>query len=168
MRGTVASEPGVERASRRAADASAELRRGLILITALLATAGAAATYLAPLPAELRASTAYGVILGVLGAFQMASAVVALVHPRRRWLMTAALGGHAVVALWLAAAMGALPDPDPWQPVSSVVGFAGIVVVALESLGVALLVTLIVIGPVPAAPHAEGCSSMQPPRLWRF
>ena len=125
------------------------LRRGPALITAVLATVGGAATYLCPLPAELRASTAYGILFAGLGLAQIGAAVAVLIQPYRRWVLGGAAVAAAVMALYAADRVGLLPDPDPWQPVNAVIGATGVLEAGLQTLAVVLLATLAALGPRP-------------------
>lgn len=122
-------------------------RRGALLVIVVAATAGGAATYLAALPAQLRASIPYGLCFAILGLFQIGAAVAVLVRPRRRWLLTAAGGAGAVAAWWGLDQLGLMPEPDPWQPLNTVIGFTGAVVAGLQILSLVLLVILAGRGP---------------------
>lgn len=131
----------------RAATHVARPNRGSVLITAVLASAGGAGVYLAALPAQLRASTPYGICFAVLGLFQIGAAIAVLVLPCRRRLLVAAAGAAIVAAWWGVDQLGLMPDPDPWQPVNTVIGATGAVEAGLQVLAVVLLAVLAVRGP---------------------
>jgi acetyl esterase/lipase len=142
MAGLVSSPPGIAEND----GGVSRPRRGPALITASAATVGAAATYLAALPAQLDASAGYAILFVVLGLSQIGLAVAVLARPSRRWALGAAAAAAAVVLLWLAGRSGWLPDPDPWQPVDDVIGFVGALVSLLEGIAAALLVGVAVVG----------------------
>ncbi|HEX9028148.1 MAG TPA: hypothetical protein VF823_03160, partial [Anaerolineales bacterium] len=59
------------------------LRRGPVLILALLAAMGGAAIYIFALPALWRIAWPYGLLFTVLGAAQLGTAVAVLIRPAR-------------------------------------------------------------------------------------
>jgi len=125
-------------------------RRGPILLTALLATTGAAMIYLVPLAALWRLSWLDAVLFAILGAAQLAATVTVLSRPSRRRVLLGVAPAAAVVLWWgLVRLAGAWPDPNPWQPVNSVLGFAADVCASLQIVGVLLLAVAIVRGPRP-------------------
>ena len=71
-----------------------KLRRGPLLVTALVAAVGGAAIYLVALPPLWRMSWPYGVLVAGLGAAQFGTAVAVLTRPVRRRVQ----GGQASLA----------------------------------------------------------------------
>ncbi|WP_433432173.1 alpha/beta hydrolase fold domain-containing protein [Nonomuraea sp. CA-141351] len=131
-------------------------KRTPLLTTALLAAVGGAAIYLAPLAAVWRMAWPYGLLFLALGATQLGTAAGALARPVPRRLLLAATTALVVVALWVLTRLaGVLPGPDPWMPGNSVIGFTDYVCAALESVAVAGLAGVVVLGPRPRR------------RLWR-
>lgn len=125
-------------------------RRGPFLLTALFATTGAAMIYLVPLAALWRLSWLDAVLFGFLGATQLSATGTVLIRPSRRRALLATAAAAAVVLWWgLVRLAGAWPDPNPWQPVNSVLGFAADVCAGLEILGMLLLTVAVVRGPRP-------------------
>jgi acetyl esterase/lipase len=129
--------------------AVARLRRGPLLIVALLAAVGAAAIYLLALPAEFRNSLIFGIVFAALGIAQVGSAVAVLVRPTRPRLLLAAGAAGAAVVLWLLARFGGVFAPDPWLPVNSVIGFTDTLCAALAIIAGLLLAGHALRGPRP-------------------
>src|SRR5207244_2158397 len=110
------------------------LRRGPLLITALLASVGGGAIYLFALRALWRMSWPYGLLFTVLGVAQFGTAIAVLARPVRRGVLFAVAAALAVLALWvLERVAGVLPPPDPWIPVNSVIGFNDYICAGLEA-----------------------------------
>ncbi|MEU8251371.1 alpha/beta hydrolase [Nonomuraea sp. NPDC048916] len=123
------------------------VKRGPLLITALLAAAGGTAIYLAPLAAVWRMSWPYGLLFLALGATQLGTGAGVLARPAPRRLLLAATAALVVVTLWaLTRLAGILPGPDPWMPGNSVIGFTDYVCAALEGIAVAGLAGVAVLG----------------------
>jgi acetyl esterase/lipase len=111
------------------------LRRGPLLVTALLAAVGGAAIYVFGLPALWRMSWPYGLLFTALGVAQFGTAGTVLSRPVRWRVLLAAATALAVVVLWaLVRLVGVLPAPDPWVPVNSVIGFADDVCAGLQTI----------------------------------
>jgi acetyl esterase/lipase len=108
------------------------VRRGPLLITALGAAIGGAAIYLVALPALWRMSWPYGVLFAALGIAQLVTAGAAFARPVRRRLHLAAAAALSVIVV--RTLTGLLPDPNPWVPVDSVIGFVDLICVGLESI----------------------------------
>lgn len=126
------------------------LRRGPLLITALLAAVGGGAIYLSALPSLWRMSWPYGLLFTALGVAQLGTAVAVLAHPVRRRVLLAAAAALTVLALWvLERIAGVLPLPDPWIPVNSVIGFADYICAGLEAIAVVGLVGVATLGARP-------------------
>jgi acetyl esterase/lipase len=131
---------------------AAVLRRGPLLITALLAAVGGAAIYVFALPALWRMSWPYGLLFTMLGGAQFGAAVAVLARPVRRRVLLAATAALAVVTLWvLVRIAGVLPAPDPWIPVNSVIGFTSYVCAGLQTV---------------AAVGLAGVAARLPPPRW--
>lgn len=104
------------------------MRRSPLLIMSAVASVGATAIYLLPLPAVVRMSWPYALLFTAVGAVQLIAAGVVVTRPSRARLLLAAAAAFAVVVLWALARLGGvLPDPDPWVPANSVIGFTDIV-----------------------------------------
>ncbi|MFL6140728.1 MAG: alpha/beta hydrolase fold domain-containing protein [Labedaea sp.] len=125
------------------------LKRGPLLIVALIAAVGAAVIYLAALPAEFRVSVIFGIVFAVLGLAQFGTAAAVLARPTRRRLWYAAGATGPVLLLWVLARMTGLFAPDPWVPVSSVIGFTDYLVALLEIIAALLLAGHALLGPRP-------------------
>jgi acetyl esterase/lipase len=126
------------------------LRRGPVLVLGLVAATGGAVVYLVAQPGLWRMAWPYGAVFAALGLIQLAAAAAVLARPSRAMLGGAAAAALAVVALWaLARVLAVLPDPDPWAPVNSVIGFTGDLCAALQALAAVLLAVLAVRGPRP-------------------
>jgi acetyl esterase/lipase len=126
------------------------LRRGPLLITALLAAVGGAAIYLVAQAATWRLSWPYGLLFAGLGVAQLATAAAVLARPTRRRILAAATAALAVIALWaLVRPAGALPAPDPWSPVDSVIGFTDTLCAVLQAIAAAALLAMAAAGPRP-------------------
>jgi acetyl esterase/lipase len=123
------------------------LRRGLLLITALLAAIGGGAIYILALPALWRMSWPYGLLFTGLGLTQLGLTVAVLVHPERQRVMLAAVAALIVVLLWGLARL--LPSPDPWVPVNSVIGFTYDICAGLQAIAAVGLMGAAVFKPVP-------------------
>lgn len=109
------------------------VRKSPLLIISLAAALGATAIYLLPLPAVGRMSWPFVVVFAGLSLVQLFSAVLVLAEPTWTRLLFASAGALTVFALWvLVRLVGALPDPDPWIPVNSVIGFTDGVCAGLE------------------------------------
>ncbi len=117
------------------------LRRGALLITALLAAVSGAAIYSFGLPALWRTSWPYALLFTLFGVVQLGTAVVILAHPTRRRVLLTAGVALAVLALWaLERIAWVLPLRDPWIPVNSAIGFTDYLCAALEAIaGVGLI-----------------------------
>jgi len=115
-----------------------------------MAEVGGAAIYLLPLPALWRMSWPYGLLFATLGAAQLGTAVAVLSRPVRRRVLFAAAAALAVVVLWaLVRLEGALPAPDPWVPVNSVIGFTDYICAGLQAIAAVGLVAVAALGPRP-------------------
>ena len=127
---------------------SNNLQRNLLLGTALLAAVGGAAIYLFALPALWHMSSIYGLLFTALGTAQLITAIAVWARPLRQRILLAADLALIVVMLWvLARILRILPPPDPWIPVNSVIGFTDTICAALEAIGAAGLVTVVILRP---------------------
>jgi hypothetical protein len=114
------------------------LRSGLLGPALLSASAGA--IHLAVAPQHLRESPALGELFVVLGAAQLAWAVLAAVRPRRP-LLWAAAGANALVAvLWAVSRTAGLP---PLVPAREAVGVLDVLATACEVTLAAFLCSLL-------------------------
>ncbi len=128
----------------------AVLRRGPLLITALLAAVGGAAIYVFALPALWRMTWPYGLLFAALGVAQFGTTVAVLARPLRQRVLLAAAAALAVVVLWaLVRLAGVLPAPDPWVPVNSVIGFTDDVCAGLQTIAALGLIGVAALGPRP-------------------
>jgi acetyl esterase/lipase len=100
---------------------------------------GGAAVCLAVVPAQLRVSLAYGLVFAIVAVAQAGLAVGLLVAPTRQRLAAATAVSLAVVAVWVLARTVGLPDPNPWLPFDTTVGFTDWLCAALEVLAAVLL-----------------------------
>jgi acetyl esterase/lipase len=126
------------------------LRRGPLLITALLAAVGGAAIYVFALPALWRMSWPYGLLFTALGVAQFGTTIAVLARPVRQRALLAAAAALTVVVLWaLVRLAGVLPAPDPWVPVNSVIGFTDDVCAGLQTIAALGLIGVAALGPQP-------------------
>lgn len=126
------------------------LPRGLQLIAALLAAVGGAAIYMLALPALWRMSWPYGILFLTLGILQAGTVVALLARPTPRRALSAAAAALVVFVLWALARLArALPSPDPWIPVNSVIGFTDYICAGLELLATASLTAMAAMRPRP-------------------
>jgi acetyl esterase/lipase len=113
--------------------------RGPLLISAAAFSLGAAAVYLAVLPAHLQANLVHGILFAAAGMAQAGLAVALLVSATRQRLVAAAAVSLAVVTVWMLAHTTGLPGPSPWLPLDTAVGFTDVLCAALEVLAAVLL-----------------------------
>ena len=127
-----------------------KLRRGPLLVIALLAALGATVIYLAPLFAEFRTSVPFGIVFAVLGLAQLDTIGAVLARPtvRNLWFATGVAG--AVVVFWALERIGGVFTPDPWQPVNSVIGFTDDICAALAAFAGIVFAILAALGTRPA------------------
>jgi acetyl esterase/lipase len=126
-----------------------------MLVTALLVAVGAGAIYMLALPALWRISWLYGILFTALGVAQLGTTVAVLSRPVRLRVLLAAGVALAVVLLWaLVRLAGVLPQPDPWIPANSVIGFTDDICAGLEMIAVLGLAGVAAFGtrPRPALP----------------
>ncbi|MEJ2555926.1 MAG: alpha/beta hydrolase [Anaerolineae bacterium] len=126
------------------------LRRGPLLITALLAAVGGGAIYVFALPALWRMSWPYGLLFTALGVAQFGTVGAVLSRPVRWRVLLAAATALAVVVLWaLVRFAGVLPALDPWVPANSVIGFADYICAGLQTIAALGLAGVAALGPRP-------------------
>lgn len=114
------------------------LRRGPLLITSLLAVAGGALIYLAPLAAVWRIAWPYALLFAALGTAQLGTVARVLARPTPRRVLWAAAAALAGLVVWLLThGTPVLPGPSPWIPIDSVIGFADYICAGLQVIGVA-------------------------------
>lgn len=124
------------------------VRRGSLLVIAVVAALGSAAIYLAPLLAELRQSVPFGILFAVLGLAQLYTVGAVLTKPTVRNLVLA--GGVAgLVVLFRGLAFTGLFVPDPWQPIDSVIGFTDGICAGLAALATVIFAVLALRGTRP-------------------
>lgn len=119
--------------------------RPAAVVLGALGSIGAALIYVPTVPAVWAMSAPYAVLFGLQGAAQLGTGVWLLVRPTRVGGMLAVAGAILVILLFaLARVVRVLPDPDPWLPVNSTIGFtdtlcAVVELASLLSLSFALL-----------------------------
>jgi acetyl esterase/lipase len=128
-----------------------------LLWLGVLAAAGAAAIYAPGIPTLWITSRPYATLAGMLAGIQLALSVLALAKPTRPRTALAAVSTTAVALLWaLTRVGGVLPDPDPWTPVNSVIGFTDQILVLVDIVA-ALGLTIAALGrPMPRRPGLPG------------
>lgn len=83
----------------------------------MLLTLGAAAIHFAAVPEHFSLYLPYGIFFVLLGAAQVALAVLLLVAPSRRLYGIALAGTLVVIAIWLTSRTLGMPiGPRPWRP----------------------------------------------------
>src|SRR6266568_3462679 len=125
------------------------LRRGPLLLLALLAAAGSAVIYLVPLPAEFHLSVPFGIVFAVLGLAQLGTIGAAAAKPTVRRLWHASGASGAVVLFWALTRIGGVFTPDPWQPVNAELGFNDDLCAALAATAALILGVLAALGTRP-------------------
>ncbi len=129
---------------------STRLPRSLLLITAVLAAVGGAATFVFALPALWRTTLPYAVVFTALAVLQFTSAAAVLVVPTQRRGLVAAIAALAVLALWLLArVMRVAFMRDPWVPVNSAIGFTDYLCAFLEAIAAAGFAGVVAFGQYP-------------------
>ena len=127
-----------------AAEADPGVRTGapdpfaILLAVLLVVAAGVHGTLL---PEHAHESVALGVGFAVSGALQLAAAILVLLRPSRRLMLTIAAGSAAAVAAWALSRVAGMPfGPDAWEP--EPVGIVDAVTVLFEiaAVGAAALI----------------------------
>lgn len=89
----------------------------LIVVTAALLSAGAAAIHYAVIETHFEEWWGFGAFFVASGIAQLAWAVLMVTWPSRRLLWLGVLGNAAIVALWVVTrTVGTLLGPDPYEP----------------------------------------------------
>ncbi|WP_410573735.1 alpha/beta hydrolase fold domain-containing protein [Amycolatopsis sp. cmx-4-61] len=115
--------------------ASPALRRGPVLVTAVVAALGGAVIPAAALPALWRVWQLYAMLFGLVAAVGIVAAVAVLGRPTRRTAHFGAFAAASALVLWVASRpLGLLTRFDPWQPADTVAGFTDWVAAGLQVL----------------------------------
>ncbi|OXM60626.1 alpha/beta hydrolase [Amycolatopsis vastitatis] len=113
------------------------LRRGPVLVTAVLAALGGALVPAAAVPALWRIWQLYAMAFGAVAAVELVAVVVVLGWPTRRTAHFGALAAAAALALWaVSRPLGLMTRFDPWQPADTVAGFTDYVAAGLQVVAV--------------------------------
>lgn len=120
------------------ATGSAALR--VVVLTAALLSAGAAAIHFVVIDMHFGEWWGFGVFFVATGVAQLAWAIAAMWRPTRTLFWIGAIGNGLIVAAWIATRTTGLPfGPDPWQP--ETIGFADVVATGFEVAIVLLCLT---------------------------
>ena len=118
-------------------------RQGLLVLSAALLSAGAAAIHLAVAKVHFDEYALFGVFFVASGVAQLAWGLWLTLRPSRGLLLLGAVGNAPIVGLWALTRTAGLPlGPEHWKP--EAVGFADVSASSLEALLVICCLGLLV------------------------
>ena len=120
-------------------------RAHLLVITAALLSAGAAAIHFAVIPAHFEEWWGFGAFFVFSGLAQLGWSLAVVTWPRRHLFWMGVIGNAAIVALWVVTRVeGTLVGPEPHEP--EPIGIADGIATGFEIAIVVLAVTTALLG----------------------